>query len=86
MRGRGRADDHHHVEEAREIPLVSTDYLFLGDEADGKLTVLTVCDSASGMTFASSKSVRGGLFYLRHGVGRLKARFLTSCNPAAGRS
>ncbi len=51
--GRGRADDHHHVEEKREIPLVSTDYIFLGDEAAGKLTVMTVYDSASGMTFAN---------------------------------
>ena len=53
VRGRGRADDHHHVEEAREIPLVSTDYLFLGDESEGKLTVMTVYDSASGMTFGN---------------------------------
>jgi hypothetical protein len=34
VRGRGRTGDHHQVEASRDIPLVSTDYLFTGDEAE----------------------------------------------------
>jgi hypothetical protein len=59
VRGRGRADDHHHVMEPREIPLVSIDYLFLGDEGEDKLTVLSVYDSATGTTFAIPVPMKG---------------------------
>jgi hypothetical protein len=59
VRGRGRADDHHQVTEPREIPLVSIDYLFLGDEAEDKLTALSIYDSATGTTFAIPVPVKG---------------------------
>ena len=59
VRGRGRADDHRPSDGIREVPLISTDYLFLGDEAESKLTILTVYDSASGMTFANPVPSKG---------------------------
>ena len=58
VRGRGRSDDHP-ASGDREIHVVSLGYLFLGDDEGEMLTVLTMCDSNSGYTFASPVPSKG---------------------------